>query len=92
MTAKITTLLTAAALSLTLAAPAAIAQDTDMATQATMLEQAVTNALVRENIDTANVGNLTLNEIVELRELLTAGGEMNANKRQQIELILDGER
>ena len=90
MTAKITTLLTAAALSLTLAAPAAIAQDTDMGTQATMLEQAVTNALARENIDTANVGELSLNEIVEIRELLT--GNMNSNKQQQIELILDGER
>ena len=65
MTAKFTTLLTAAALSLTLAAPAVTAQD--MGEQAGMLQTAVANALEREGFETSNVGELTLNEIVEIK-------------------------
>jgi hypothetical protein len=84
MTAKISTLLTAAALSLSLAAPAATAQD--MGEQVSMLQTSVTNALEREGFDTSNVGSLTLNEIVQIKAILESS--MSGDERQQVNQIL----
>jgi len=84
MTAKFTTLLTAAALSLSLAAPVATAQD--MGEQVSMLQTAVTNALEREGFETSNVGSLTLNQIVEIKAILDS--QMTSNDREEINRIL----
>lgn len=83
---RIAVLATVAALSLTALAPAVSAQS--MSEAASMLTQSVENALRVEGFDTGNIGNLSLNEIVEIKGVLESG--MTATDRSRIENLLAG--
>ncbi len=83
---RIATLATVAALSLTALAPAVSAQSMNEA--ASMLGQAVQNALRVEGFDTTNFDNLSLGQIVEIKGVLESG--MTATDRSRIEFLLAG--
>jgi hypothetical protein len=85
MKTRILAATTAAALSL--AAAGAWAQDS-MNMGFNMLTGALYNALAAEGIDTANINELSLAEIAQIRNLLDEEG-MGASERQQIENILE---
>jgi hypothetical protein len=85
MKTRILAATTAAALSL--AAAGAWAQDS-MNMGFNMLTGALYNALAAEGIDTANINELSLAEIAQIRNLLDEEG-MGASQRQQIENILE---
>lgn len=83
---RIAALATVAALSLTALAPAVSAQS--MSEAGSMLTQAVANALRVEGFDTANIENLTLSQIAEIKGVLESG--MTATDRSKIEALLAG--
>jgi hypothetical protein len=65
------------------AAPAAMAMEQEV----NMLTGAVYNALQTQGYDTTHVDRLTLNEIVQIRQLMTMTDD--TNEGQRIELILE---
>lgn len=78
----------ATAAALTLGA-AVHAQQDDMAMSQgfNMLTGAVYNALRAQNFDTANINDLSLGQIAQIRSLLSQ--DMGTNERQRIETILE---
>lgn len=84
---KVTVFVTAAALSLSAAAPAAFAQD--LGDEMNMLTGAVFNALSRFGVDTTGISNLTLAQIAQLREVLSGDSMSDAQKRNEINRILE---
>lgn len=83
---RIAAFATVAALSLTALVPAVSAQSMNEA--ASMLGQAVENALRVEGFDTGNFENLSLNQIAEIKGVLESG--MTATDRSRIENLLAG--
>lgn len=83
---RIAMIATVAALGLTALAPAVSAQS--MAEAASMLTQSVESALRVEGFDTANIDNLTLSQIAEIKGVLESG--MTATDRSRIEFLLAG--
>jgi len=85
MKRKFTALAAAAALSLTLAAPAANAMQQEF----NMLTGAVYNSLSQMGLPTDNIQNLTLSEIAQIQLILTGGGS-DGTKKNQVQAILKG--
>ena len=53
-----------------------------------MITDAVYNVLDQLNVDTANVGDLTLNQIAQIRAIV-GGEESESEKRQRVEAIIN---
>ena len=84
---KVTVFVTAAALSMATVAPAAFAQD--FGDEMNMLTGAVFNALNQFGVDTDGISNLTLAQIAQLREILSGDSMSDAQKRNEINRILE---
>jgi len=80
---KLTTLATAAALSLSVMAPAAFAMNSEL----NALTGAVYNGLNSMQMDLASINSLSLSDIQRIDQIMTSG-DSESDKRQKINLIL----
>ena len=80
---KLTTLATAAALSLSVMAPAAFAMNSEL----NALTGAVYNGLNSMQMDLASINSLSLSDIQRIDQIMTSG-DTESDKRQKINLIL----
>jgi len=80
---KFTTLATAAALSLSVMAPAAFAMNSEL----NALTGAVYNGLNSMQMDLASINSLSLSDIQRIDQIMTSG-DSESDKRQKINLIL----